>query len=159
MPLVRGPTATRRPRRSENDRIGDCARTMKNSGPADPVRRHEAELDLTRVQAIGVFRAGGFAFDDLDRCQSRPAFEQRLERAALAVEGAVALGSADPDRHEEEPRTFIEIAEPIFVAEAVVGVSSPAVSADQHRRRARFHCRPRGRRLTKKVADVREDAG
>jgi len=40
-----------------------------------------------------------------------------------------------------------EIAEPIFVAEAVVGVSSPAVSADQHRRRARFPCRPRGRRL------------
>ena len=34
MPLVRGPTATRRPRRSENDRIGDPARTTKNSGPA-----------------------------------------------------------------------------------------------------------------------------
>src|SRR5258707_1115443 len=88
-----------------------------------------------------------------------PPVEQRLEGAALAIEGAVALGGADPDRHEREPRPFREIAEPIFVAEAVVGVSSPAVSADQHRRRARFPCRPRGRRLTKKAADVREDAG
>jgi hypothetical protein len=34
MPLVRSPTAMRRPRRPENDRIGDSARTMKNSGPA-----------------------------------------------------------------------------------------------------------------------------
>jgi len=34
IPLVRSPTAMRRPRRSENDRIGDSARTMKNSGPA-----------------------------------------------------------------------------------------------------------------------------
>src|SRR5258707_981882 len=34
MPLVRGPTAIRRLRRSENEWTDDCARTMKNSGPA-----------------------------------------------------------------------------------------------------------------------------
>jgi hypothetical protein len=34
MPLARGPSAIRCPRRSENDRIGDSARTTKNRGPA-----------------------------------------------------------------------------------------------------------------------------
>ena len=43
---------------------------------------------------------------------------------------------------------------PIFVAEAAVGVSSPAVAADQRRRGARFPCSLRGRRLPKKAADV-----
>ena len=146
-----------RRRHGEIDR--PLERRLAVFGAADPVRRHEAEFDLARVQAIGVFRAGGFAFHDLERRQGRTAFEQRLERAALAIEGAVALGGADPDRHEREPRPFSEIAEPIFVAEAAAGVSSPAVSAEQRRRRARFPCRPRGRRLTKKVVDVREDAG
>jgi hypothetical protein len=52
------------------------------------------------VQAVGVFRAGSLGFHDLDRRQGRPPFEQRLERAALTEEGAVALGGADADGHE-----------------------------------------------------------
>src|SRR5262249_54895958 len=133
MPLVRGPTAIRRPRRSENERIGDCARTMKNSGPAFigaamgecdrprerrlaflggavRVRAHEADLDLARVRGVGFSRAGGLGFQALDRRQGPPPFEQRLERAALTVEGAVALGSADADGHERKPGQFGVIA-------------------------------------------------
>ena len=84
----------RRPRRSATERIGESARTMKNSGPAfigaamrmsiglrerrlavlgaaDPVRGHEAELDLARVQAVGVLDAGGVCGQHLDRRQRR----------------------------------------------------------------------------------------
>src|SRR5262249_60966752 len=111
------------------------------------------------VEGFGVSWGGGFASHARDRRQGRPPFEQRLERATLVVERAVALRGADPDRHGREQGPFGEIAEPIFVAEAAVGVSSPAVSAEQRRRRARFPCRPCGRRLKRKAADIREDPG
>ena len=122
MPLVRGPTATRRARRSENDRIGDCARTMKNSGPAfigatmarsigwangaspffaRPIQFEamKPNLDLARLQAIGVLRAGGLGLQKLDRNELRLPLEYDLEGAALAVEGAVVFRGADPDCH------------------------------------------------------------
>src|SRR5262249_55954614 len=134
MPLVRGPTAIRRPRRSENERIDDCARTTKNSGPAfigaamassigrsngvspflarpsdgcrpflarrDRVGAKEPKLALAGGGGVGFSRAGGRGSQALARRQAPPPFEQRLERAALTVEGAVALGCADADGDE-----------------------------------------------------------
>src|SRR5262249_60397325 len=70
---------------------------------------------------------------------------------AVGGAGTGALGGADGDRHG---RKAWRLPLPTLVAEAVVGVSSPAVTADQCRRRACFPCGRRGRRLAKKAADV-----
>src|SRR5947209_6575254 len=123
IPLVRGPIAIRRPRRSENDRIGESARAMKNNGPAfigaamarpmgcweggvavfgaaDPVRGHKTEFDFAGVQPIGVFDAGGARFQNFDGAQCGASLQQRLEHTALCIECAVALGSTDSNHHE-----------------------------------------------------------
>jgi hypothetical protein len=84
-----------RRRHGERERAGErCLAALR---AADPVRRHEAELDLARVQAKGVLRAGGIGFQNLDGRQGRPPLQHRLERLSLGVEGPVALGGADPD--------------------------------------------------------------
>ena len=50
-----------------------------------------------------------------------------LERAALAVKGAVALGGTDPDCHRRQPNCFAKekIASPI-IASPVTVTSTPA---------------------------------
>ena len=122
MPLVRGPTATRRARRSENDRIGDCARTMKNNGPAfinatmarsigwangaSPFFARPIQFEAMKPNSISP-ACRRFAFSVLadldsrsfDRNEFRLPLEYDLEGAALAVEGAVVFRGADSDCH------------------------------------------------------------
>src|SRR5262245_18523852 len=108
MPLVRGPTAIRRPRRSENDRIGESARTTKNRGPAfigaamarsigrgkgaSPFFARPIQFEAMKpspiagVEAQRVLHARGGRRQYRDRGQCGPSFEQDLQRAALAVE-------------------------------------------------------------------------
>src|SRR5262249_50840683 len=73
-------------------------------GAADPVRGHEAELDVRRAQPVGVLDAGRARFKHLDRAQRPAAVEQRLEGHSLTAEGAVALRRANPYRHAVYPR-------------------------------------------------------
>ena len=122
MPLVRGPTATRRARRSESDRIGDCARTMKNNGPAfinatmarsigwangaSPFFARPIQFEAMKPNSISP-ACRRFAFSVLadldsrsfDRNEFRLPLEYDLEGAALAVEGAVVFRGADPGCH------------------------------------------------------------
>ena len=88
------------------DRMGE--RRLAVLCAPDPVRGHEAELDLVRLQSIGVFGAGGLRLQELDRSELRFPLEDGLEGAALAVEGAVAFGGADPDCHRRQPARFAE---------------------------------------------------
>src|SRR5215470_2449766 len=139
IPLVRGPIATRRPRRSENDQIGESARTMKNSGPAfigaamarsmerwkgaspflaRPIQFEATEFDVAGVQPISVFHAGGARFQNLDRPQCGASFQHGLERTALCIECAVAFRSTDSNHREIVSRRY-----------ALAGAPSRAVSS------------------------------
>ena len=86
-----------RHRHAQIDRLDE--RDLAVPGAADPIRGHEAELDLAIRKAPRIVDARGFRFQHLDRRESRVPIEDRLERAALAVEGAVALRCADAQRH------------------------------------------------------------
>ena len=91
---------------------------MKNSGPAfigatmrksiffangaspflarpNPVRRHEAEVDIIGVEPASILDAGMGGNAHLDWRKRGIAFEHRLERVTLAQERAVALRGAD----------------------------------------------------------------
>ena len=86
-------------RHGKVDRLGE--RSLPVLRAADPVRGHEAELDLARLQAICVLRAGGLGLQNFDRNEFRLPLEYDLEGAALAVEveGAVVFRGADSDCH------------------------------------------------------------
>ena len=91
MPLVRGPTATRRPRRSENDRIAirphdeeqrtgihrrDHGEIDRPANGVSPFRARPIQFEAMKPnsissagEAIGVFGAGGLQFQGLDRSE------------------------------------------------------------------------------------------
>ena len=74
----------------------------------NPWRRHEAEIDLARMQAIGVLDAHAQRrLHDLDSGHGRVALERGFQREPLRVEGAAALPGPDPNGHSRLPRRRI----------------------------------------------------
>jgi hypothetical protein len=70
-------------------------RRLAGLGAADPVRRHEAEVDVVSLEPVGVLHAGVRRRADIDRRQRRHAVEHRLERKTLTQKRAVRLRRAD----------------------------------------------------------------
>ena len=93
MPLVRGPTTIRRPRRPENDRIGESARTMKNRGPA--FIGAAMARSIGRANGASPFLARPIQFEamkpsSISPASSRSAFSMLAELDANTSTGANA---------------------------------------------------------------------
>src|SRR5688572_26794446 len=79
------------------DRLGEWRGGIL--GAPDPVRSHEAELQLAAIELLGVVNAGVGSLHDALVAFSAPAIEQLGDRLALSVKRAAMFRSADSYRH------------------------------------------------------------